>query len=247
MKLITWTRMLLAVCVTLPAAVQGQFIPTIGLDQPDTALVSASGLGEVVVAPQRAVLFVQLVTEDSASEAAASANGALRSNVVERLVELGIGPDLVSLWGYGAAPATNRGRVAPPGPGGIEASFEAKSGIRVVVEPVGRLDEVVSALLASGASAIPLVQFEGGETEEARREAARIAVQNARVAAESIADAAGGRLGDLVNLTVIPDYTSIVATSRFLQSGFLNQGVQLYPSDVSLKVQVQASWVFERR
>lgn len=69
---------------------------------------------------------------------------------------------------------------------GSEAGYEAKSGLRVVVEPVNRLDEVVSAVLLAGASSISFVEFEAGEAEEARREAARIAVSRARTTAESV-------------------------------------------------------------
>ena len=74
--------------------------------------------------------------------------------------------------GYGAGPAVIRGRTPPPGEAGSDASYGAKSGLRIVVEPVGRLDEVVSAVLLAGASSIPMVQFEGGGSEEVRREAA---------------------------------------------------------------------------
>lgn len=103
------------------------------------------------------------------------------------------------------------------------------------------------AVLLAGASSISFVEFEAGEAEEARREAARIAVSRARTTAESIAEAAGGRLGDLVNMTVLPDYSTIVNASRFFQGAFMGQGVQLYPSQVTMKVQVQVSWVFEAR
>lgn len=242
-----WGIATLVVGLLFPPPVLGQFISTVREPQRDTSSISVSGIGEVLVAPDRAVVFVELATEDATGAAAALSNGTVRSSVIERLASLGLGPAQVSLWGYGAGAATNRGRVPPPGPGGGEPSFEAKSGIRVVVEPVSRLDEVVSAVLLAGASAIPMVQLEGGESDEARREASRIAVSKAQLAAESIADAAGGRLGDLINLIVVPDYNDVIATSRFFQGGFMGQGVQLFPSDATVRVQVQATWFFEKR
>jgi hypothetical protein len=74
-----------------------------------------------------------------------------------------------------------------------------------------------------------------------------MAVARARLAAESVADAAGGRLGDLVNLAIVPDYNTLFAATRVIQSGIIGQGLQLYPSNVMVRAQVQATWVFERR
>lgn len=226
----------------VPLRAKGQFIPIVSGTQRDTATISVSGIGEVIVAPARAIVFVQIETEHGAGGAAVLANGALRSRVTEELASLGFE---ASLWGYGVGPVVNRGRIPSSGQPGSEPRYEAKSGIRVVVEPAGRLDEVVSAVLLAGASSVPWVQFEAGESEEARREAARIAVSKARSAAESIAEAAGGRLGDLLNLTVAPDYNMLVTQSRFFQAAFPGQGVRIYLSDVTIKVHVQASWVFE--
>lgn len=227
--------------------VRGQVIPGLGGIRNDTATISVTGIGEVHVSPARAIVFLQIVTDDSVGAAAAFANAALRSSVKEQLASLGLDAAQVTLWGYGAGQRAVRGRAPNSAQMGSEAGYEAKSGLRVVVEPVNRLDEVVSAVLLAGASSISFVEFEAGEAEEARREAARIAVSRARTTAESIAEAAGGRLGDLVNITVLPDYSAIVNASRFFQGAFMGQGVQLYPSQVTMKVQVQVSWVFEAR
>lgn len=242
MKKKVWVGALLVSGLMVPACVEGQFISFRGT-QGDTATIGASGTGEVVVAPERAIVFLQIDTEEGASGAAALANGALRSRVLEDLAALGFD---ATLWGYGAGEAVNRNRM-PPGQPGNEPRFEAKSGVRVVVEPASRLDEVISTALKAGASSVPFVEFEGSESAEAQRDAAELAVARARTAAESIAEAAGGRLGDLVNMTVVPDYNTFVPSNRFFQGGFQGQGVLLYPSDVSVKVQVQAWWVFERR
>ena len=227
-----------------PAEGSGQFISSVGLAPNDTSTITAMGVGEVEVAPERAVVFIQIESADADVGAAAMANGATRALVMERLAAIGFGGESVSLWGYGAGAAINRGRLPPPGTPGSDPGFEAKSGLRVVVSPVSRLDEMIAAALASGASSVPMVEFEADGSEDARREAAARAVAKARVAAESIAEAAGGGLGALVRLTVVPDYDRMVNANRFLQTGMMNSGVQVVPFDVSVKVQVQASWVF---
>lgn len=230
--------------------VSGQLVSTVGLTplaRTDTAAVNVVGLGEVRVPPTRAVVFVEVVSEDASAGGAAVANSTARSRVVEALAEIGFGEEQVSSWGFGAGRAIPRTRVPAPGQPTPPETFQARAGLRVVVDPASRVEEVVSAVLGAGAEGIPLVQFESGPVEEAQREAARLALRNARTSAEALAEAAGGRLGELRQLSVLPNYDGLVASSRFFTSGLINQGVQLIPSDVSVKVQVQASWAFVRR
>lgn len=75
----------------------------------DTAVVSVIGTGEVFVAPDRAVLFAQIVTRSDSPETATLANGETRSRVMEALVGLGYAEEDVGLWGYGAAPSRMEG------------------------------------------------------------------------------------------------------------------------------------------
>ena len=228
----------------LPVQGSGQFVSSLGFSSNDTSTVTAMGVGEVAVAPERAVVYIQIESADTEVSAAAMANGATRAGVMERLASIGFGEESVSLWGYGAGPAINRGRLPAPGTPGSDPGFEAKSGLRVVVRPMSRIDEVIAAALAAGASSIPMVALEAGDSEAARREAAAKAVAKARVAAEAIAEAAGGRLGKLVRFAVVPDYQQMIP-NRFFQTGMMNSGVQVFPYDVTVTVQVQATWVFE--
>lgn len=233
-----------AVVLTVsPAA--AQFVSSLGVSPSDTAIINVVGRGEILVPPTRAIVFIQIVSEDVSATAAAQANASVRSRVQEALVLRGFGEDRVTLWGFGAGQANPRMRVTTPSQSAPPQTFEAKAGLRVVVEPLDRLEEVVSAALEAGAEGVPLVQFETPNAIAAEREAAKMAVAAARASASAIAEAAGGELGDLRQITVLPDFnSSMVVASRLVTGGVTGQGVQLVPSDVSVKVQVQASWVF---
>ena len=213
----------------------------------DTTVITAAGTGSVLVPPTRAVVYAEIDAEESSAGLAALANSAARSEVFQALADLGFGEEVVSLWGYGAGAAQDMRQRGPPSADPAMGRFEAKAGVRIIVEPLQRFDEVVSALLLAGAQSILAVNFEAGDSETARREAAGIALSNARAQAESIAEAAGGRLGDLVNVLTQPDMTRLLADSRLLQAGFRGQGVQITPSNLSVTVSLQATWVFMPR
>ena len=213
----------------------------------DTTVIMAGGMGSVLVPPIRAVVYAQIDAEDSSAGLAARANSALRDEVLRALADLGFGEEVVSLWGYGAGPAQDMRQRRPPSADPALERFEAKAGGRIIVEPLRRFDEVVSALLLAGAQSILAVIFEAGDSEAARREAAGIAVSNARAQAESVAEAAGGMLGDLVNVITQPDIAGMMAETRLLSGGFRGQGVQLTPSSLSVTVSLQVTWVFVPR
>jgi len=59
-----------------------------------------------------------------------------------------------------------------------------------------------------------------------------------------MAEAAGGRLGDLITMHSMPDFSVVSEMSRFFSGSLMNRGVQLAPSNLTVKVVVQASWVF---
>ena len=232
----------------LPAKAEAQ---TFGINPGvagDTTVITATGTGNVLVPPTRAIVYAQIDAKDSSPGLAALANSAARYEVVQALTDLGFGGEAVSLWGYGAGAAQDERMRGPPSADPVSGQFEAKAGVRIIVEPLQRFDEVVSALLLAGAQSIVTVTFEAGDSESARREAAGIAVSNARAQAESVAEAAGGMLGDLVNIITQPDMTRILAGTRFLPGmGFRGQGVQITPSNLSVSVSLQATWVFVPR
>ena len=78
-----------------------------------------------------------------------------------------------------------------------------------------------------------------------RDEALRTAVRRARSDAEALAEAAGGRLGEMLLLQTGPafDYAGSMMAGAFY--GRLSDGdVPLSPSDVTVRVTVSATWRF---
>jgi len=97
------------------SSVSAQVVTGIEVGTPDTATINVTGLGEILVRPARAVVFLEVVSEAASVGAAALANDALRSRVREALAKIGFTEEQVSLWGYGAGSANPRLRVAAPG------------------------------------------------------------------------------------------------------------------------------------
>lgn len=205
----------------------------------DTAVVTVIGTAHEYVSPTRAVVFLQIVSTGNSPESAAMENGSARASVLTQLEDLGLGGESVGLWGLGsgsAAPAYGPPRGDP------SASYETRSGLRVEVSDLGRLDPVVSSSLLAGAT-ISRIELHSAAWEEAQQRTVARAVRQARAAAEAMAEAAGGRLGDLLSLSS----ADLGGTSYWMvpyNRGPGEDGVSLSETDTSVRATVQATWVF---
>jgi hypothetical protein len=237
--------LLAAGLLLLPGSAPGQvFYPSNAPTAFDTAVVSVFGEGRAFARPDRAVLFAEIVSEEAMAEAALTTNGDRRSRIVSALAELGYDVDDLSLWGYG----TGRGGdpFGPPQSRSAGETYEARSGLRIVVDDLERLDLVASAILVAGATALT-VELESDGLETARREAGEMAVRAARAEAEALATAAGGRLGDLLTITSSP--TAVASRGAWsgyylMSGGPRDERVSIAPNDVLVRASVQATWVF---
>ncbi len=203
--------------------------------------ITVTATGEVSVSPDRAVIYFTLTSVEESPDRAAAANVDLRDRMTRALAPLGLSAEAVSNWGYGVGP---RGLQVRRPDMSMPPEFSAQSGIRVTVNALERLDDVVRAGLAIGDVAIPLVEFDATDPSEARRAAISQAVELARRDAEALARAAGGSLGELLVLTSVPvsdfrnQYGRIMVAARMGDQ-------QLQPTDVSVRVTVNAAWRFE--
>ena len=234
--------LLLAVSYVSP--VTAQYVVGASNAASDTSSVSVSATAEEHLTPTHAVVSFQIRTTGDSPDAAAMTNGEARAATIAALEPLGFAPEQIAMWGYGAGPGSTGGYGPPPA--GMSSSFEARSGLRVVVRPLERLDAVVASALLAGASSSN-VTLESDDLEAALRLASERAVARARLQAEAMAAAAGGELGDLLSLLTTPDYGTMSMEQSFRYSGPPgSQGVQIFPWDGILRVTVQATWVFVR-
>lgn len=214
----------------------------------DTPQVHAGATVQLPVPADRAVVYIALAARDTMGGQAVRELAAARARVVAALGRLGYRAEQVVPWGYGYGAAVVPGMGPPPPPGARESTERmARQGLRVVVEPLDQLEALLSAMAEAGVDGVPLVHFEATQAAEARRRAAEQAVAEARQQAESMARAAGGRLGPLLSLATMPEFgPGMSGVERFLSfPPGMDRGAQLLASDVTLRVAVQATWRFE--
>ena len=160
--------------------------------------IAVNGAGEATVVPDRARLSIGVQTQAATAAEASSRNATLQRAVMDAIRGQGIAAEQISTSGYNVYPeqtydqATRRTRIT---------GYNVQNTVTVELRQVAQVGPVLDAVLARGANLVSSLQFYSSQAEAVRRQALQNAVQRARADAEAMASAAGGRLGDLVELS----------------------------------------------
>lgn len=162
------------------------------------AEIATAATGEAQFVPDRAAVYIGVETRSATAAAAARDNAQRQRAVIDAVVAAGVPRDQISTENYSVAPntrydqATQRSSVV---------GYVVSNVVRVEVRRIEQVAAVLDAALAKGANQINSLDFFASSTDSARHDAIRLAVARARADAETLAHAAGGSLGPLVELS----------------------------------------------
>ncbi len=159
--------------------------------------LNLSATGETRTAPDMATITLGVETNDADAASALRANTVRMTAVIASLKNAGIASQDIQTSNIGLAPQYAYGEGKPPRLTGYQASNQ----VTVNVKDLGRLGGVVDAVVASGANNVSQISF-GLSNPLAAENAARVAaVKTLEDKAALYAQAAGYRIGRLVNLS----------------------------------------------
>ncbi|MCD9028096.1 SIMPL domain-containing protein [Luteimonas sp. BDR2-5] len=163
----------------------------------NNTLLSVSAQAEASRAPDIATLSTGVVTQ------AADANGAMRANA-EQMARLmtaikaaGIAERDVQTSGINLSPQYRYAENQPP----VITGYQASNSVNLKVRDIGRLGQVLDALVASGANQINGPTFEIDDADGVQDEARAAALKKAQARAEMYATSLGLRVLRLVSVS----------------------------------------------
>lgn len=210
---------------------------------PGSAVVAASGDGEVMLRPDRASVSVTVRTIAPEPDQAASRNLATAEDVTEALEALELEPDSLRLTGVRIGP--NR-EYTPDGP--RDAGYFAERSLRVTTNDLADVGRIIQAAVGAGATQIDHIAYSSSEEDAARQQALTLAVEKARGTAQTVATAAGGRLGSVILLST--DGVSVPRPMLRMEATEMSRAAadqsMPEPEDLTVTAFVQGHWAFEQ-
>jgi len=244
----TWTQLvfvgsMLATCVAA-SALSAQS-PALGGSGLPPSLVS-SGQGEAKVTPDRVSVLVNVQTRATTAVAAAATNAQRTKAVLDALGRLGLPKEQLSTEGYSAYPEMSYDRE-----GGTPrvTGYVVTNSVRAESKRVDQAGAIIDAALSAGANLINSLSFYASSIDEPRRQAIALAVASARADAEAMAQAAGGRLGALLELSTqgptAPPRPMFEVAAR--GKAAMAEPTPINPGQQTVNVFVTARWAFVPR
>jgi uncharacterized protein YggE len=163
--------------------------------------IIVTGEGEVLAQPDQARLSAAVVTQAPTAEAAAEQNAAAMNRVLGAVAALGIPPNRIRTSNYSIQPQYSVLRANDPAtnPRAI-TGYQATNQITVTIDDLSKIGTISDTLVRSGANQMGGVGFTIADPKPLADRARAAAVNDATAKARTLADAAGVRLGPVLNI-----------------------------------------------
>lgn len=163
----------------------------------DGTLLSVSAQAEASRVPDVASLSTGVVSQAADANAALRANAAQMAKVMAAIRSAGIAEKDIQTSGINVNPQYRYAENQPP----TITGYQASNTVSIKVREVGKLGEVLDALVASGANQVNGPSFEIDEPEVVYDEARRAALEKAKARAEMYAKSLGMKVRRIVSIS----------------------------------------------
>lgn len=206
--------------------------------------IAVSGVGEIRVTPDRAVINIGVYSRAMTAAAAARENGRKQQAIIDTLRAVGIPREQISTTQFNVSPEM---RHIPQSGRNEITGYSVSNTVRVEVRQLDQVAAAVDAALAKGANQINSLDFLVFNADEPRRRALAQAIDRARLDAETMARAAGGSLGTLLELST--GYTPIPIMRRDMAMATAGRvqadvATPIEPGEEMIRAVVTARWQF---
>jgi uncharacterized protein YggE len=237
----------LAIMAVVPAQVPGAAQEPEPRARPPE--VATTGEGTRTVQADRASVIVSVETRAPTPSAAGALNAARNTAIRDAIAALGVPREDIATSGYNVYPMRREPQYGPydPRQAQRDTGYVANNAVRVTLrrpEQLGLVGRVIDTALTAGATLITGVHYEARRTDDAEREALADAVADARSRAEAIARAAGGSLGELLEVSTAPRGAGVeFATMARMRGAPAYAGpTPITPREIEVRQYVTARW-----
>jgi hypothetical protein len=218
-------------------------------ESPPAIVVSAEG--KRTMAPDRASVFLSIQNRSRTPSQAGAENARIATAIRNAVAAVGVDKAQISTLNYNVRPDIE----IIPGPQGRElrrdSAFVATNTVRVEIRNIDLVSRVIDTALTAGATNVMSVSYWLADASRARNDATVEAVHAARAQAEAIATAAGGSLGDLVEIRTEPiriiGPQPMMGETAMMRMQAADVPTPVSPRDIDITAYVTARWKFVAR
>ncbi|VAW14860.1 hypothetical protein MNBD_ALPHA12-1204 [hydrothermal vent metagenome] len=220
--------------------------PALAQNVQKSGIISLEGRGEVVSAPDMAIISSGVVTMEKTARAALDANSAAMGQLFDLLDAAGIEKRDIQTSNFSVQPQyiysdqrDQNGYQKPP----RIAGYQVSNNVSIKLRDLDKLGSVLDNMVSVGANQINTIDFAINDTAPLLAKARRAAMANAIAKAKLYAEAAGVKLGAIVSIS---EAAGGIALPRFeamtLSRGASEQPVPVASGELTFSKQVSVVW-----
>ncbi len=168
--------------------------------------IQVSGSGYASQVPDQATVSAGVVTQGSTANEAMSANAALMTRVFKALKAAGIKDKNIATSQMSLQPRYNYNQQRNSGEAPKITGYEVRNTVMAKSDDLDAVGPMLDALVKAGVNNINTVSFSLQNKDAAEAKARAGAVRDAKAKAQTIADAAGIRLGKVLEISESGSY-----------------------------------------
>jgi uncharacterized protein len=217
---------------------------------PSPSQIRTSATATRSVRPDLAVATFEFSAQGRTVAEAARAAGTTRNAIRRALTKVGVPDDSILTPGFDSRREENITIDVKPNQEfrTYDTTYVFRDRLVARIRDLQWLGSAIDTALAAGAQKITSLQFSSSRSEPIRQEALREASRQVRHSAELMAEAAGGKLGRLLDLsTNAGPYEDVIVEARAANlaiSGGNSAGTTIKPTNIDTQVSVYGRWEF---
>lgn len=204
------------------------------------SVLSTSATGEARYTPDRATISLGVQTRAPTAAKASADNAVKQKAVIDAIRAQGIAASQISTVNY----SLNAEQVYNPQAGDKSpriTGYVATNTVRVEVKKIGQVGVLIDAAIAKGANEVNSLDFHSSAPDSLRRVALADAYEQALADATVLAQAAGGQLGELMELSTASSGAG-EPQPMYQMSAVKLASTPITVGETSLTVAVMARW-----
>jgi uncharacterized protein len=205
--------------------------------------VSVTGVGEVNIVPDEAIVVVGVETQAESAQDAMNQNSEQMEEVINSLRAAGIRTQDIQTRTVNLFPRyQQRQPETQPGQGEI-VGYTATNQVEVRLPQIETVGTVIDNAIMAGANTIEGIRFEVSDPEQAMDQARQSAVMDARRKAEQLVQLLDAELGDVLTISEFSRFPRPVIQETFMQDAAAAAPIE--PGTQNIQVEVQVTWYLE--
>lgn len=158
--------------------------------------IAVTGTGKVYLTPDVATISIGVHSEDESASRAVETNTQQAEAVTGTLLDIGVEEEDIKISNFSIYPDQQFDESGNP----LGTLYVVDNTVFVTVRELNNLGSIMGSVVEAGANSIFGIQFDVADKRKALSDARKMAVENAQVKAEELAQAAGVTLGEIQSI-----------------------------------------------